>query len=101
MEDFYDVLAEVRNERYFDELVERKKGASLGEHIYTKFCCWCNAFRTMADQTNAKVFAEFLKEEGIELTPLQRKHISEKYFGYEYTFNYETNEWEIKKKKGA
>ena len=100
MDEFEKQIKEMVKIRNAEEARANEEAKRNGEYEYTKFCCWCNAFRTMADQTNPKAFADFLKEENIELTFWQKKAIAEKYFGYEYTLNYETNEWEIKKKKG-
>lgn len=84
-------------ERQQAELWEQNRKKQNGEYIYVNFCVWCNAYNDGNGKNDAKLFAKFLKQENIELTFWQRKHLAEKYFGYKYEYDYAKGEWEIKK----
>lgn len=71
---------------------------ATGENQYSRFCIWCNAFNEGQGKLNSKIFAKYLKEENIELNFWQKKYLAEKYFGFEYTYNYNKDKWLIKKK---
>lgn len=99
MEDFEEQIREMVEIRKDKEAKENEVAKTRGEYEYTKFKCWCNAFKNGKGQNSARVFAEFLKEENIELTFWQKKAIAEKYFGYKYTYNYQEDTWDTKKEK--
>lgn len=101
MEDFEEQIREMVEIRKDKEARENEVAKTRGEYEYTKFKCWCNAFKNGQGKNNAKVFAEFVKAENIELTFWQKKAIAEKYFGYEYNYDYEKDEWITKKKRSA
>lgn len=95
MEDFYAVAQQVHdervNKRYYDYLRKREDG----EYIYYAFYRWC--LIRGEDETNAQVFAKFLNEEGIKLTPRQRRMIATNHFGWQFTYNHETEKWETRR----
>lgn len=99
MDDFLILLYEVRNERIQRQRREYEELNRLGEHIYTDFRIWCNAFRDAQGKTDAKVFSEYLKEQNVSLSFWQKKHLAEKYFGYKYEWNDEEQKWKIRKVK--
>lgn len=99
MEDFETQIREMVEIRHSKEREEATRNANNGEDEYTRFKCWCNAFKNGKGKNDARVFAEYLKEEGKELEFNQKKYLAEKYFGYEYEYNYKTHEWTTKKKK--
>lgn len=92
-----DQLKQDRQNQLKQELWEIHCKKLNGEYIYVNFCVWCNAFNSSNGKTDAKLFAKFLKQENIELTFWQRKHLAEKYFGYKYEYKHDKQEWEIKK----
>ena len=94
---FEEQLRIEHNSRILRESWERNFKQVRGEYIYVNFCVWCNAFNDSKGKNDAKLFAKFLKQENIELTFWQRKHLAEKYFGYKYEYDYEKKDWEIKK----
>ena len=94
---FEEQILQMQDERHRNEWWEGKRRVERGESIYVKFCVWCNAFNYGNGKKDAKLFAKFLKQENIELTFWQRKHLAEKYFGYKYEYDYAKNDWEIKK----
>lgn len=94
---FEEQLLIEHNSRVQRERWERHCKQVRGEYIYVNFCVWCNAFNDSKGKNDAKLFAKFLKQENIELTFWQRKHLAEKYFGYKYEYDYAKGEWEIKK----
>ena len=98
-EDFDTIVREMTEERHRNEYYEDLKNANNGEHEYTMFKCWCWAFKNGEGQTDAKVFAEYLKSENKELDFWAKKHLAETYFGYEYEYSYEKLDWIIRKKK--
>lgn len=98
-EDFDTLIRQIRQERCREEYWQSVCNKVSGEDIYTMYKCWCNGWRNGQDKTNAKVFGEYLKEKGIELTFWQRKHLAEKYFGYKYVYDYKKKNWEIIKEK--
>ena len=90
----------IENEcRTKNHYLQEFKKELYGENIYSKFCIWCNAFNNSNGKTDANLFAKFLKQENIELTFWQRKHLAEKYFGYKYEYKHDKGEWEITKIK--
>lgn len=94
---FEEQIRQMQAERHRGEHYEYQRKQSNGEYIYVNFCVWCNAFKDSKGKNDAKLFAKFLKQENIELTFWQRKHLAEKYFGYKYEYDYEKKDWEIKK----
>lgn len=88
------VKIRLQKEKYEDEQNNRN-----GEYEYTMFKCWCWAFNNGKGQNDAKVFAKYLKSEKKELSFNAKKHLAEKYFGYEYELDTEKYEWVIKKKR--
>ena len=101
MEDFETIAREMTEIRQRKEREDARTKSLNGEAEYIKFKCWCNAFKNGKGQNDARVFAEYLKEEGKELEFNQKKYLAEKYFGYEYEYNYETHEWETHKRKAV
>ena len=101
MDEFEKEIREMTEIRHIKEAQANDEARINGEYEYTKFKCWCNAFRNGEGKNDARVFAEFLKEENIELTFWQKKAIAEKYFNYEYEYNDATGEWIIKKKRSV
>ena len=94
---FEEQLRIEHNSRILRESWERHFKQVRGEYIYVNFCVWCNIYAGKATKTDPKAFAKWLKQEKIELTFWQRKHLAEKYFGYKYEYDYEKKDWEIKK----
>lgn len=94
---FDEQIRQMQEERHRREFYEYQRKQANGEYIYVNFCVWCNAFNDSKGKNDAKLFAKFLKQENIELTFWQRKHLAEKYFGYKYEYDYEKKDWEIKK----
>lgn len=99
MEDFETIVRSVVDERRRNEYNEDLENYQNGEYEYTKFKCWCNAFKNGKGQDNPKVFAEYLKSVGSELGFWAKKHLAEKYFDYEYDYDHNTGEWNIHRKK--
>lgn len=97
--DFETIANQIHEEnarkRQQDELIK----ILTGEFIYIDFKCWCNAYNKGEGKNDAKVFAKFLKEEQIEINFWQKKHLAEKYFGYEYEYDYTNNKWKIRRVK--
>lgn len=101
MDEFEKQIREMVEERDRKQVIDNEIAERNGEYVYSKFKCWCNAFKNGKGQNNARVFAEFLKEENIELTFWQKKAIAEKYFGYKYTYDTNKDEWIIRKENNA
>lgn len=86
------------NSRIQRESWERHLKEVRGEYIYLDFCIWCNCQGDDGKlRESERAFAEWLKRENRELTPYQRRWLAEKYFGWQFTWNEEKKEWEIKK----
>lgn len=99
MKTFKTLLTQVNNERIKDEGRERRRREFTGENIYTLFWVWCNTQKDSVElRQTPEVFGEWLKRENITLTFWQRKHIAEKYFGYEFKWNEKTNKWDKQRK---
>lgn len=96
---FEEQIRQMQDERHRRERWECKRKQLNGEYIYVNFCVWCNAFNDSKCKNDAKLFAKFLKQENIELTFWQRKHLAEKYFGYKYEYRHDKGDWEITKIK--
>ena len=94
---FEEQIRQMQAEQHRGEHYEYQRKQSNGEYIYLNFCVWCNIYAGKATKTDPKAFAKWLKQENIELTFWQRKHLAEKYFGYKYEYDYAKGEWEIKK----
>ena len=85
------------NSRMQRESWERHCKQVRGEYIYLDFCVWCNCYAEQETKQNEKAFAEWLKRENRTLTEYQRRWIAENYFGWQFTWNKQKNEWESKK----
>lgn len=94
---FNQQIRELCYERQQAELWEQNRKKANGEYIYVNFCVWCNAFNSGNGKKDAKLFAKFLKQENIELTFWQRKHLAEKHFGYKYEYKHNKGDWEVKR----
>ena len=94
---FEGQIRQIQDERHRREHWEHQRKQANGEYIYVNFCVWCNIYANKETKTDPKAFAKWLKQENIELTFWQRKHLAEKYFGYKYEYDYEKKDWEIKK----
>lgn len=92
---FYKILGEMRNERIERERRERETRQALGEDIYTIFWVWCQAKWHGKFTTNIRLFDKYCKDNNIELTFWQRKHLAEKYFGYKYEYDHDKEKWNI------
>lgn len=95
MNDFYDDLRIVNNEKEKRRCEERRRYELSGEAVYDDFSLWCFVFNGDKGRHNPKVFKRYLKEERIKLTFWQKKRLLENYFGYEFTFDYK-NGWSVK-----
>lgn len=91
-------LRELSKERKSQERWDRLWKESTGENIYIEFKAWCNAYKKGEGKNNPYIFAEFLKENNINLGFWQKKCIAKKYFGYDFEYNYDKKVWEITKK---
>lgn len=94
---FIEELQQVHNERVKNEMRDYHLKEIKGENIYINYGVWCYSKGKPQDKKNASVFASWLKSENITLTFLQKKHLAEKYFGYVFNYNENTNKWESKK----
>ena len=94
---FESLANRMHNERTNNLVNRHKERVLLGEDVYTAFCVWCNGFAKKSDKTNPNAFGYYIKQEGITLTELQRRHLLSKYFGYKVEYNNEKNIWEITK----
>lgn len=69
-------LHEIKLMGEFDKIFRENSG----ENIYFYFTVWCYGFKTPQDVNNPYAFAEYLKNEKITLTPIQRQYLAKKYF---------------------
>lgn len=88
-----DVIDLLKRDRYFAQ-VEREQRIADGEFIWMEYSAWCFIFK---HEENTESFAEYLKENNVELTHRQRKAILEKHFGYKGVWNSEKGKWEFVK----
>lgn len=99
-EEVYELLREIHDERVARERAEYRERERNGENIYIWFCAWCNCHPNgEAMKVSAEWFGKYLKQEGIELNFWQRKAIAERHFGYEFEWDSDTKEWNIRKQK--
>lgn len=92
---FDEQIIELQAERHCNEWWAAQRRMARGEHIYTRYCVWCNAEGKTEWKRNGVRFGEYLKRNGIELNFWQRKSIAEQYFGYRFSWNGE--KWEKQK----
>lgn len=92
----FDLIAKKQAEH---ERVRRREVIENGENIYWNFRVWCNAYKNGVGKDDARVFAEYIKKNGIELTHRQRKWIAENCFGFVFTYNHDKGDWDITKKE--
>ena len=97
MSDFDNDIRLLQHERQQVEQILNGRFERAGEGIYARFCAWCNGEGKMELKKNARAFAEWLKDSGIELDFWQRKEIAENHFGFAYEWN--GSEWKIRKNK--
>lgn len=64
---------------------------------YAKFCIWCRAFKN-ADFSESN-FKEYQQKEHTNFDFWLKKRIAELFFGYKFTFNYDTMKWQREKIK--
>lgn len=93
MEDFYELARQIHSERKAREYDNYREKEVKGEFIYGDFKRWC--IINGKDNKNANHFAEFLKSESVTLTPLQRRHIASKYFGYKFEYDCINDKWVV------
>jgi hypothetical protein len=63
---------------------------------FTHFRIWCHINETTENETNFKIYVKSIKK-GLDFWV--KKQIAEVYFGYKYTYNYKTNQWQGSKEK--
>lgn len=85
--DFREMAQIAHEEKINDRQNTLYRKRLFGETIYTGFKIWCLAFNNGDGYTDEKIFSKYLKEENISLTDKQRKHLLEKYFGYQCAFD--------------
>lgn len=95
MEDFYAVAQQVHKERVTARHYDYTAKKLNGEYIYSNFSMWC--YLNEKNDKSDLDFAKYLELEDIKLTFHQRKYLAEKYFGWEFTYNYETEKWETRR----
>lgn len=93
METFEETIREMIRERQKEEHAQYLCSLRKCENEIALFKCWCNAFKGGDGKDNAEVFAEYLKENDINLDFWVRKQIAEKYFGFKFEFDYKTMKW--------
>lgn len=89
MEQFYQLARQIHAEKVAERRRQVRAADYQGNFIYTMFSFWCDIHKGGKEKDNPKVFAEYLKCENISLTPRQRIYIAKRYFGYNFTYNYE------------
>lgn len=87
----------LRHERQENDRIFGKRFERSGNGIYACFCGYCNGEGKTELKKNARAFAKWLKDNGIELDFWQRKAIAENHFGFAYEWN--GSEWKIRKNK--
>lgn len=95
MSNFDNDIRLLQHERQMNDKILNRRFERSGNGIYACFCGWCNGEGKMELKKNARAFAKWLKDNGIELDFWQRKAIAETYFGYRYEWN--GDEWKIMK----
>lgn len=95
MSDFYDDLRQIHDEKVERQYRERQQHINSGQAVYDAFCTWCFIFNDDKGRCNPKVFKRYLKEENIKLDFWQKKRLLEKYFGYEFDYDYKKG-WRVK-----
>lgn len=92
---FYKELRAEHEWRVNQEWHKRNERQALGEDIYTTFWVWCQSKWHGKFTTNIRLFDKYCKDNKIELTFWQRKHLAEKYFGYKYEYDHNKQKWKI------
>lgn len=95
MKTFEEQIREVQAERKRAEFWESRKRIARGEHIYSRFVAWCNAYNDGNGKKDGETFDRYCEEQGVSIDFWKRKAIGEKHFGERYEWNGE--KWEITK----
>lgn len=95
---FEKMIAEEHEIRTRQEREQMHLRKITGENQYTDFCLWCNAFNKGQGKNDNQTFKRYMQEQNITLNFWQKKHLAEKYFGYEYKFDNDSRKWFIMKK---
>ena len=64
---------------------------------YAAFCIWCRAYKNA--EFSEKNFKEYQQKEHTNFDFWLKKRIAELFFGYKFTFNYDTKKWQREKIK--
>ncbi len=88
---FEELARQVHKERVDKEYWENNNLDNRASQEYSMFCCWCRAYKN-AEFTEEN-FKEYQRKEHIKLNFWLKKRIAELFFGYKFTFDYNTNKW--------
>ena len=82
MDEFNELVQQMQKERMRVVMEENEERQHLGENIYLMFCVWLYSEGHDKKTHNANLFADYLSDNGITLTKMQRMYLAKKYFGY-------------------
>ena len=91
---FEELAQLVHKDRVRQEREEQEDLENRVRIIYSNFCIWC---RVQDKYATEEEMNNYLREEYPDLPFYLKKKLLEKYFGYTFTFNYDTNKWQSKK----
>ena len=95
---FEELALEVQKDRLRAEREKLESVEYRTQVIYSMFNIWC---RINDKQPVEKEVNVFLKEQYPDLEFHIKKRLFERFFGYEFSFDYNTNKWKSKKVKAV
>ena len=94
MDEFLKLAREVHKDRVNEEFNNKKSIVSKVNTLHSMFSIWCRVFEK--DINAYKTFTEYVKEQEPGLEFGIKKAFLEKYYDFEFEYNYETKKWKIK-----
>lgn len=91
MEETYKLLEKINKERLRDERALKNSLGYKSKTLYSNYWAWCRA--NIIDTNDYKNFKKFIKKTNTQCSFWIKKAVFEKYFGFEFTFNYEQKKW--------
>lgn len=94
MEEFLKLAREVHNERVSQQLLHERDIAHRIKILNSLHSIWCRINNLNA--LEYKTFTSYVNEVEPNMEFAIKKAYMEKYYGFEFEFNYETKRWFIK-----
>lgn len=94
---FYKIAKEIHKERVFEEKMKNENINNQLDYLYSYFSIWCRVNKK--NNNDFHNFKLFINDTNQELSFWIKKMFFEKFFNFEFFYNYEEKKWFYKRNK--